>query len=254
VSLSSRKAVTTAVRNCYTCYVASVTVHQLPLCAYVRVSTASQAASGIGLDAQRHAIIAAASLGTFEVGEWYEDAGKSGASMRNRPGLSAALDSLQRGEAGGLVCAKIDRLGRSTHDVSGLVERAVREGWRLVALDVGLDTTTPAGEMVATALMMAARFEYRRISERQLEKHRELRRLGRPRGRPAASAEVAELIAERRQDGWSYRRIAALLNSEGVPTAQGAATWGPASVRSAQVTRAKELDMTAQCEPPTVSR
>src|SRR5437868_10048801 len=157
--------------------------HRLALGAYVRVSTASQAASGIGLDAQRNAIMTAASQGMFVVGAWYEDAGRSGASVRNRPGLVAALASLEREEVGGLVCAKIDRLGRSTHEVSGLVERAVREGWRLVALDVGLDTTTPAGEMVATALMVAARFEYRRISERQIEKHRELRRLGRPRGR-----------------------------------------------------------------------
>jgi hypothetical protein len=171
--------------------------------------------------------------------------------MRNRPGLLSALEAIRRKEVGGLVCAKIDRLGRSTHDVSGLVERAARDGWRLVALDVGLDTTTPAGEMVATALMMAARFEYRRISERQLEKHRELRRLGRRRGRPAAANDVADTIAERRRDGWSYRRIAALLNSEGVPTAQGAACWWPASVRSVQVTRSKELEVMAATDPRT---
>jgi DNA invertase Pin-like site-specific DNA recombinase len=162
--------------------------------------------------------------------------------MRNRPGLLSALEAIRRKEVGGLVCAKIDRLGRSTHDVSGLVERAVREGWRLVALDVGLDTTTPAGEMVATALMMAARFEYRRISERQLDKHRELRRLGRPRGRPSAAREVAELILELRQNGWTYRSVARLLNTQGVGTPQGGRAWTAASVRSAQLTRLKELE------------
>ena len=66
--------------------------------------------------------------------------------------------------------AKIDRLGRS-YDVMTLVGRAAKEGWRLLALDVSLDTSTPEGELVAGALTMAARFEYRRISTRQLEKH-----------------------------------------------------------------------------------
>jgi DNA invertase Pin-like site-specific DNA recombinase len=40
-----------------------------------------------------------------------------------------------------------------------------------------LDTATPAGELVATALAMAARFEWYRISERQREKFHELRRV-----------------------------------------------------------------------------
>ena len=51
------------------------------------------------------------------------------------------------------------------------LERAQREGWRLLALDAGLDTASAAGELVAMALAMATRFEWRRISERQLEKH-----------------------------------------------------------------------------------
>src|SRR5204862_6448271 len=105
---------------------------------------------------------------------------------------------VKAGTAGGIVVAKIDRLGRSSADVLGLVERAQRERWRLVALDVGLDTTTPAGELVAAALAMAARFEYRRISERQLEKHETLRRLGRPRGREATPREISDEIVHLR--------------------------------------------------------
>jgi DNA invertase Pin-like site-specific DNA recombinase len=89
--------------------------------------------------------------------------------MRERDGLKAALEDIRTGHAAGLVVAKIDRLRRSSADVLGLVERAQEERWRLIALDVGLDTTTPSGELVAAALAMAARFEWRRISERQLE-------------------------------------------------------------------------------------
>src|SRR4051794_16607122 len=47
-----------------------------------------------------------------------------------------------------------------------LVGDASSGGWRLVARDMGLDTTTPEGEMVAGALTMAARFEARRIGQR----------------------------------------------------------------------------------------
>ncbi|MFL6040790.1 MAG: recombinase family protein, partial [Gaiellales bacterium] len=136
------------------------------LAAYVRVSTAAQAASGLGLDAQRQAIAEAAVAGGFTIGSWHEDAGCSGATTHKRQGLGAALAAIEAGTAGGLVVAKIDRLGRS-YDVMMLIGRAAREGWRLVALDVGLDTTTPEGELVAGALTMAARFEWRRISQRQ---------------------------------------------------------------------------------------
>jgi DNA invertase Pin-like site-specific DNA recombinase len=145
------------------------------LVAYVRVSTAGQAQSGLGLEAQRRAIRKASRAQGLTIAGWYEDAGRSGASVARRPGLRAALAEIQAERADGLICAKVDRLGRSAADVAGLVERAHKEGWRLIALDIGLDLGTPAGELVANALGMAARFEWRRISERQLEKHDELK-------------------------------------------------------------------------------
>jgi len=215
------------------------------LAAYLRVSTSAQAASGIGMDVQRDSITTAAAQAGYTITAWHEDAGKSGASMRNRPGLQAALASITSGEAGGLVVAKIDRLGRSSSDVLGLVERAHREGWRLLALDVGLDTTTPAGEMVAAALAMAARFEYRRISERQLEKHQQLRREGRPRGRASTPTKTADAIIAMRHASASYRKIAGELNARKVPTAQGGKEWTAASVRSAYLTRQRELETAA---------
>ena len=85
--------------------------------------------------------------------------------MARRPGVTAALAAIRAGAAQALVCAKVDRLGRSAAEVLALGEAAQREGWRLIVLDAGLDTSTPAGELVLTALAMAARFEHRRISE-----------------------------------------------------------------------------------------
>src|SRR3712207_2356568 len=102
---------TTAVRR---------TVDSRPLAADTRVSTSAQAARGIGVEAQRQAIREAAAAQWFEIGEWYQDAGRSGATMTRRSGLQAALESVRRGRVGGLVVAKIDRLGRSSADVCGL--------------------------------------------------------------------------------------------------------------------------------------
>lgn len=215
-----------------------------PLVPYVRVSTAGQVRSGLGLDAQRKGILDYAQAHGLELVGWHEDAGRSGASMNRRPGLKAALTEIQAGRAGGIIAAKVDRLGRSSADVLGLVERAQKEGWRIVVLDVGLDSATPAGELVIAALAMAARFEYRRISERQLEKHAALRRAGRPRGRQAASPEVADTVAALRSEGLTFAAIAAELERRKVPTVRGGLRWFPATVRS--VLRTREAELIAQ--------
>lgn len=214
----------------------------LPLVAYSRVSTAAQAASGVGMEAQRDALERAAATQGLVIAGWFEDAGRSGASMARRPGLQDALAEIAAGRAGGLIVAKIDRLGRSSADVCTLVERAQREGWRLVALDAGLDTTTAAGEMVAAALAMAARFEWRRISERQVDKHQALRRRGEARGRPAAPTALADEVLGWRAQGRSLQSIANELNERGTQTPQGGARWYASTVRSVAITRARELD------------
>jgi len=46
------------------------------------------------------------------------------------------------------------------------MEQSRRKGWSLVALDLGVDTTTPAGEALASTLAVFAQFERRLIGER----------------------------------------------------------------------------------------
>lgn len=212
------------------------------LAAYTRVSTAGQAASGVGMDAQRHAIETAAAANGYQVVSWHEDAGRSGARMANRPGLAAALAEVDAGRADGIVVSKLDRLGRSAGETMTLVERAQRRGWRLLALDAGLDTNSTAGELVAMALAMAARFEWRRISERQTEKHAQLRREGRPRGRETTAPEIVDRIIEMRENGATYQAIADTLTADGVPTPRGGTEWRPSSIRSAIITRQREIE------------
>lgn len=46
---------------------------------------------------------------------------------------------------------KLDRLSRSVQDFAGLLNRAKVEGWAVMCLDLGIDTSTSNGRMVAPA-------------------------------------------------------------------------------------------------------
>jgi DNA invertase Pin-like site-specific DNA recombinase len=160
-----------------------------------------------------------------------EDAGYSGKDLR-RPGIRIALEELDRGGADALVVAKLDRLSRSMLDFAGIMAKAQKQGWALVALDCAVDTTTPAGEAMAHVLATFAQFERRLIGQRTREalavRKAQGVRLGRP---PQVPVKVERRIARERKAGKSYAKIAAALSAAGVPTARGAAAWSPETVR-----------------------
>ena len=133
---------------------------------YIRVSTDEQTSSGLGLDAQRAAIVAECERRGWVLADVYEDAGASGKSMSGRPALQDALQAVRSHRAGALVVAKLDRLSRSLLDFSTLMVDSQKEGWALVILDLGVDTTTPSGEMIANVMATFAQFERRLIGQR----------------------------------------------------------------------------------------
>lgn len=191
---------------------------------YIRVSTQEQADSGAGLAAQRRAIEVEAARRGWELSAIHEDGGLSGKATAGRPGLAKALSEVSALPAGVLVVSKVDRLSRSLIDFANVMAQAEREGWRLVALDLGVDTTTPTGEMVATITAAASQYERRLIGARTREalaiKRSEGVRLGRP---PSVSAEVRQAIAADRAAGMSWRAIAERLTARGVATGHGGA-------------------------------
>jgi DNA invertase Pin-like site-specific DNA recombinase len=94
-----------------------------PIVAYYRVSTSKQ---GLGLDAQRTAVIAFAQAEGLEiVAEYTEiETGKGADALARRPQLAAALKHAKRHKAS--VCvAKLDRLSRDVHFISGLMTQKV---------------------------------------------------------------------------------------------------------------------------------
>jgi DNA invertase Pin-like site-specific DNA recombinase len=169
----------------------------------------------------------------WQVVEVVEDAGYSAKDLR-RPGIKAALEVLERGDARALVVAKLDRLSRSMLDFTAVMARAQNQGWALVALDCAVDTTTPAGEAMANVLATFAQFERRLISQRTKEalavKRAQGVRLGRPRTMPAT---VRRRIQREHSRGRSLTEIARRLNEAGVPTAHGGAAWHASTVKAA---------------------
>ena len=91
--------------------------------AYYRVSTLKQGQSGLGLAAQRVAV--AAYLNSFAsslIGEFTEiETGKGSNALDTRPQLRAALETCKKCKST-LIIAKLDRLARNVHFVSGLLE------------------------------------------------------------------------------------------------------------------------------------
>lgn len=150
----------------------------------------------------------------------------------NRPELRKALAALESGLVDGLVVSKVDRLSRSMVDFAGLLQRATDQRWSLVVLDLGVDTSTPSGKLVATVIGALAQWEREQISTRTRDALAEVRARGDSVGRPSGiTDDVARRIQRERADGLSLGAIASRLNADGVPTAQGGAKWHASTVK-----------------------
>lgn len=199
---------------------------------YVRVSTAEQADSGLGIEAQRQAIAAEVTRRGWHIVSEMSDLGVSGKGMAGRSGLRDALTLLSTGEADALLVSKLDRLSRSLVDFANLMALAQQQRWNLIALDLGIDLTTPAGEFLASVMASAAVWERRIIGQRTRDalavRRSEGVRLGRP---PEIPADVVDRIAREARSGVSMAEIARRLTTDNVPTARGGDMWHSSTIQ-----------------------
>ena len=206
---------------------------------YLRVSTADQATSGLGLDAQRDAITTAAAAQGLTITAWHEDAGVSGTvAPGDRPGMSAALATLTTAGAGVLIAAKLDRLSRSVKDAAELMDRADREGWRVVTADgtVGADNSPMSRAMVGMSSVFA-QMERDLIAMRTREALAALKAQGVQLGHPTTlSDDVLTRIITELSEGRSLRAIGQGLEADGIRTATGRERWHPQTVKQAAAT------------------
>lgn len=193
---------------------------------YARVSTSMQVNDGMSLDAQERDLRRAAALHGYDKIELLREEGRSGKSIKGRPVLRDSLDRLDRGDAAALFVTRIDRLARSTQDFLTIIDRANQNGWRLVMLDLNLDTSAYQGRFVVTIMSALAEMERAIIAERQKDVHKDRREKGLQWGvdlgpKQMLSQEVTERIFSLRDSGLSYGKIADMLNKAEVPTALG---------------------------------
>lgn len=213
-----------------------------PLVAYLRVSTASQGKSGLGIDAQRDAIRRFAEAEGFAiVAEFIEvETGKGSDALDRRPQLAAALGEARKIRAA-VVVAKLDRLSRDVAFVAGLMAHRVP----FVVAELGADVDPFVMHLYAAlAEKERAMISTRTKAALAAAKARGVRlgnpRLAEVRGAATAAvkveadrfaANVAPIIREIRAGGaGSLRAIAEVLNERGIATARGG-TWAATQVR-----------------------
>src|SRR5688572_9945279 len=95
----------------------------------------------------------------------YVDHGVSGSSDR-RPALDQLTADVRRHKVQAVVCWRLDRLGRNLRHLVLLLDEWQSRGVAFVTLGEGIDTSTPAGRLVAGVLGSIAEFERSRIQER----------------------------------------------------------------------------------------
>lgn len=197
---------------------------------YCRVSTAEQGDSRAGLEAQEAAIRAEVSHRGWELVSIRSDVA-SGKSMLRRDALAGTLEDLREGRADALIVAKLDRLSRSVLDFAAVMETAQEQGWSLVVLDLGVDTTSTNGKLIAHIMIALAQWERELIGDRTRAALKAVRARGTAVGRRrGVDDSTLQLIRVLRDSGQSWQRIADALAREGIPTAQGG-KWHGATVR-----------------------
>lgn len=193
---------------------------------YARVSTNMQVNEGVSLDVQERQMVTAAEFHGFKDWELVREEGRSGKSISGRPALQQALKNLNEGKAQALIVTRIDRLARSTTDFLKIVDMANQKNWRLILLDLNLDTSSYQGRFVVTIMSALAEMERGIIAERAKDIHKDRRNRGIVWGKDMGPKnktpeEIKKRILEERLKGHSLRKIAENLNRDNIPTQNG---------------------------------
>lgn len=204
---------------------------------YNRVSTQQQGKSGLGLEAQQAAVTAFLG-GAPLVAEFVEvETGKGADALEKRPQLRAAL-ALCKKTGATLVIAKLDRLARNVHFISGLIETGVD----FVCADM-----PQANKVMLQMYSVMSEWERDQISARTKAALSAAKARGVQLGvkgadnlRPNIEArqqaaddyavKMAPVVKGLQAQGMSQRTMASALTDLGVKTPSGKTTWAQRQV------------------------
>ena len=85
--------------------------------------------------------------------------------VMSRPTFGAYLERVQRGEADGIIVARLNRFARSNVGALEAIETIEEAGGVLISVDEQIDSSTPAGRFLRAILFAAAEWERERIAE-----------------------------------------------------------------------------------------
>ena len=203
---------------------------------YCRVSTSRQGRSGLGLDAQKSAVASFASQHGFRLAAEYVEVetGKGHDALARRPKLAAALAHAKKLKAP-VIVAKLCRLGRDVHFVSGLMSNRVA----FIVAELGPDIDPFMLHIYAAVAQKERSLIAARTSEALQQAKKRGTKLGKTgvlraqENKLAADRQaksLAPLLRELSQLGiTSVRAIAVELNRRGVATVRGG-RWHTTSV------------------------
>lgn len=205
--------------------------------AYLRVSTDKQGKSGLGLEAQREAVARyVAANGVDLIGEHIEvETGKGANALSKRPELVAALATAKR-EKAGLIIAKLDRLARNVHFISGLmetgVEFAVADMPNADRFQLHLFAALAEKEAEVISQRTKAALAAAKDRGTELGKHgKVLAARNQAEAMDRLEPIATELLALK-AEGLSVRKMVEALNSRSIPSPAGG-KWHPASLHKA---------------------
>jgi DNA invertase Pin-like site-specific DNA recombinase len=225
--------------------------------AYYRVSTQRQGRSGLGIEAQKAAVARFAQQEGIElIGEHTEvETGKGADALDRRPTLSVALATAKKAKCP-VIVAKLDRLSRDVHFISGLMAHRVP----FVVAELGADADpfmlhlyaalaekerALISQRTEAALAMVNKSIADQGSWVSRRSGRSITKLGNPRaaesiGRARAAilaqadqraANIMPVIKSLQDSGiTTYKRIAEALNTRAIQTARGG-RWDATTVR-----------------------
>jgi DNA invertase Pin-like site-specific DNA recombinase len=214
-----------------------------PAIAYVRVSTARQGRSGLGLEAQVAAIEHFAASNGYAIAERFVEVetGKGADALESRPKLKAALVAARKQKCPVLV-AKLDRLSRDVHFISGLMVHKVA----FIVAELGPDVDPFMLHIYAAVAekepaliadrtrnaMQAAKQRGRRLGNPRLDDIRHLAAAATRKLSDDFAKNTLPIVRQIQASGaTSLRQIAAALTARGIPTARGG-VWNAMQVHN----------------------
>ncbi|KRR10562.1 recombinase family protein [Bradyrhizobium valentinum] len=201
-----------------------------PAVAYIRVSNPKQARSGLGLEAQQAAIKAFCTHHGYKVEAEYREVetGRGADALERRPELAAAMKFARKlgkgskARAAPVIIAKLDRLSRDVHFISGLMVQRVP----FIVTELGPDVD-PFMLHIHAAV---AEKERNRIAQRT----KEALAAAKARGQQLGNSDIGRLRKAEAQEraanlravieplrGLSANRISAVLNDRKVAAPRG---------------------------------